>query len=70
MECPPWGFFKGILTRIYASFGEKFERLDCQAQPGIEPGTFHVPILNTEPLCHREEWVNWESKQGISTLYT
>ena len=31
---------------------ENSERLGRQAQPGIEPGTSHLPILSAEPLHH------------------
>ena len=58
--CPPWGFFQGILARIYASFGKKnhgnSERLGRQARPGIEPGPSYLLALSAESL--RPWWSN------------
>ena len=31
---------------------ENFERLGPQARLGIEPGTYCLPVLTTEPLRH------------------
>ena len=54
-ECPPLESFKGILTRIYASFGEnhgKPRTARSTSTTGSEPGTSRLLVLSVEPLSH------------------
>ena len=39
---------------------ENSERLGRQAQPGIEPDAFRLPVLSAEPLSH------WWSDKSMS----
>ena len=48
--CPPRESFKGILAKNYANFEENTEnseRLDRQARPGFEAGTFRLLVLSS-----------------------
>ena len=39
-ECPPWGSFKGILTRIYVRFGKNHGKLQTVRSTSA---TWHLP---------------------------